>query len=239
MSIPSARPILLLYDGHSSHISIEVIQKARENDIHLLPFHGTHILQPLDVSVMSSLKLHFSKACKDFLAKNPGQVITEYDISGILEKAWPQALSLSNVMSGFCKTGIYPLNPGRISDHELAHSKVFEVSAGDLEDSSSSERRKTSSIDTSSNAATILSVDGILKLPMAKPPMKQTSSLTSTAQCLTDTPFLDKLKERKAMREKKEKTKAASKVTKPKKTGTTKVSKMRARRGTGIEGKDQ
>ena len=88
MSIPSARPILLLYDGHSSHISIEVIQKARENVIHLLclPSHGTHILQPLDVSVMSSLKLHFSKACKDFLAKNPGRVITEYDISGILGK---------------------------------------------------------------------------------------------------------------------------------------------------------
>ena len=89
MSIPSARPILMLCDGHSSHISIEVIQKARENDIHLLclPAHGTHVLQPLDVSVMSSLKLHFSKACKDLLAKNPGRVITEYNISGILGKA--------------------------------------------------------------------------------------------------------------------------------------------------------
>ena len=136
-------------------------------------------------------------------------------------------------MSGFCKTGIYPLNPGRISDHELAPSKVFEVSTGDPADSSSSERRKTSSIDTSSNAATVSSVDEILKLPMAKPPMKQTSSLTSTVQCLTDSPFLDKLKERKAMREKKEKTKAASKVTKPKKTGTTEVSKTRVRRGKG------
>ena len=138
MSIPSARPILLLHDSHSSHISIEVIQKARKNNIHLLciPAHGTHILQPLDVSVMSSLKLHFSKACKDFLAKNPGRVITEYDISGLLGKAWPQALSPSKVMSGFCKTGIYPLNPGRISDHELTPSKVFEVSARDLEDTS-------------------------------------------------------------------------------------------------------
>ena len=133
MPIPSARPILLLYDGHSSHISIELIKKARENDIHLLclPSRGTHILQPLDVSVMSSLKLHFSKACKHFLAKNPGRVITEYDISGILGKAWPQTLSPSNVTRGFCKTDIYPLNPGRISDHELQPSKVFDVSAED------------------------------------------------------------------------------------------------------------
>ena len=42
-------------------------------------------------------------------------------------------------------------------------------------------------------------------------------------------PFLDKLKERKAIREQREKTKVARKVTKPKKTGTTKVSKTRAR----------
>ena len=83
MSIPSARPVLLLYDGHAAHISIEVIQKARKNDIHLLclPAHGTHILQPFDVSVISSLKLHFSEVCRQFLVNNPGRVVTEYNIS--------------------------------------------------------------------------------------------------------------------------------------------------------------
>lgn len=81
---------------------------------------------------MSSLKFHFSKACKDFLAQNPGWIITEYDISGLVGKAWPQALSPSNIMSGLCKTGIYPLNPG---DHELAPSKVYESSAEDTESS--------------------------------------------------------------------------------------------------------
>jgi len=168
-SIPTTRPVLLLYDGHSSHISIEVIEKARKSDIHLLclPSHGTHLLQPLDVSVMSSLKLHFSKACKQFLSENPGCVITEYDISRLLGKAWPQALCPSNVMSGFCKTGIYPLNPGRISDYELAPSKVFVTSERDLVDSSSSEQLTASS------------VDDILELPEAKSSVKQTSSLTS------------------------------------------------------------
>ena len=128
----------------------------------------------------------------------------------------------------FAKLISAPLNPGRISDHELAPSKVFEVSARDPEETSSSERCKTWSIDTSFNAATVSSIDNILKLPKAKAPMKETSSLTST-----DSPFLDKLKERKAIGEQREKTKAARKVTKPKKTGTTKVSKTRARRRTG------
>ena len=72
-NIPSARPVLI-YDGHASYISMEVIEKARKNDIHLLclPSHCSHIIQPLDVSVMSSLKLHFSKVCRRFLANNAG-----------------------------------------------------------------------------------------------------------------------------------------------------------------------
>ena len=35
-SIPPARPVLIIEDGHSSHISIEVIEEARKNDVHLL-----------------------------------------------------------------------------------------------------------------------------------------------------------------------------------------------------------
>ena len=57
-NVPPARPVLLIEDGHASHISIEVIELARDNDIHLLclPSHTTHLLQPLDVGVFKSLK---------------------------------------------------------------------------------------------------------------------------------------------------------------------------------------
>ena len=64
----SQRPVLLFVDGHASHITIDVIDLARENNITLfcLPPHTTHALQPLDVSVFKSLKLHFSKAVHAF-----------------------------------------------------------------------------------------------------------------------------------------------------------------------------
>ena len=126
-NVPSARPILLIYDGHASHLSIEVIEKARANDIHLLclPSHTTHILQPLDVSVMSSFKLHFSKACKQFMTKNPGRVVTEADLASLIGTAWPLALTPSNLISGFTKTGIFLLNPGRITDAQKAPSTVY------------------------------------------------------------------------------------------------------------------
>ena len=71
--VPSERPMLLVYDGHASHLSIEVIEKARANDISFfcLPSHCTHLLQPLDVGVMSSLKTHFGNACKHFFDEEP------------------------------------------------------------------------------------------------------------------------------------------------------------------------
>ena len=44
----SQRPVLLFVDGHASHITIKVIDFARENQIILfcLPPHTTHALQP-------------------------------------------------------------------------------------------------------------------------------------------------------------------------------------------------
>ena len=55
-AIPPARPVLLIEDGHASHISIEVLELALKHDIHLLCLlaHTTHVLQPLDVGVFKS-----------------------------------------------------------------------------------------------------------------------------------------------------------------------------------------
>ena len=49
-NIPPTRPVLLIEDGHASHLLLEVIQLARDNNVHILclPAHTTHILQPLD-----------------------------------------------------------------------------------------------------------------------------------------------------------------------------------------------
>jgi hypothetical protein len=45
------RPLLLIFDGHYSHLSIKTVLLAIENDIHLLclPSHSAHLLQPFDI----------------------------------------------------------------------------------------------------------------------------------------------------------------------------------------------
>ena len=124
-NIPPSRPALLIMDGHGSHVSIDVIELARANNIHLLclPSHTTHILQPLDVGVFKSFKLNFSKACTRYLAANPGRVITNDRLASLVAEAWPHSFTALNVMSGFKKCGIFPLNPSEISDRQIAPSK--------------------------------------------------------------------------------------------------------------------
>ena len=108
--------------------SIELIELARSNDVHLLclPSHTTHVLQPLDVGVFRSFKGNWSKACSKYLAANPGRVITSDKLASLIADAWPLSLTLLNIMSGFKKTGIYPINPGEVIDRQLAPLKLFD-----------------------------------------------------------------------------------------------------------------
>nr|CAI5830706.1 unnamed protein product [Callosobruchus analis] len=53
---------LLILDNHEGHVSMEVIQFARENGVKLstIPPHTSNKLQPLDFSVNSPFKLRYN-----------------------------------------------------------------------------------------------------------------------------------------------------------------------------------
>ena len=125
-TIPATRPVLLVLDGHASHVSIEVLEMARNNDIHMLclPAHTTHLLQPLD-GVFKSLKCHYYKVCKKYIVDHPGRVVTTDVIASLLASAWPQSVTPMNIMAGFKKYGLYPLNPGEVTDRQIAPSKSY------------------------------------------------------------------------------------------------------------------
>ena len=60
----SARPLLLLLDGHSSYYQPELINFTKQYEIVLfcLPTHTTHENQPLDASILKSLN-HWQAVC--------------------------------------------------------------------------------------------------------------------------------------------------------------------------------
>jgi len=102
--IPACRPVLLIQDGHTSHISIELIELAKANDVHLLylALHTTHILQPLDVRVFKSFKSHFSKACNKIILQS---ILSGGDTRyvGIFGGRSLSSFTAVNIMAGFKK----------------------------------------------------------------------------------------------------------------------------------------
>ena len=71
-------------DGHYSHLSLDLIQYAKSQGIHLFCFppHLTHILQPLDVGVYGPVKMilkdHKFSTCAQNVIKEdfPGNSIS-------------------------------------------------------------------------------------------------------------------------------------------------------------------
>lgn len=122
----SQRPLLLVVDGHKSHITLDIIDKCRENEIVLfcLPPHTTHALQPLDVAVFKSLKDHYSKAVRVLSFAKKNFVVTRREFSKVLKSPFERAFSIPNIKSGFAKSGIYPLNRDAIAKSKMKPSLV-------------------------------------------------------------------------------------------------------------------
>lgn len=129
-SHPSAeKPVLLILDGHSSHVkSIELINAARENHVILLCFppHTTHRLQPLDVSLMAPLSAFYEQEVRKWLINHPGRAVTIYQIGHLFRDAYLRAAIPQTAIKGFEKTGIYPFNSDAFPDHLFAPSDTTE-----------------------------------------------------------------------------------------------------------------
>lgn len=120
------KKILLILDNHESHLSIRIIEKARENNIIMLTFppHTSHKLQPLDRSVFGPLKKFYNKACSEWLLSNPGKPMTIYEVAECFGKSYPLAFTPSNIQSGFRVSGIWPFNSNIFSEDEFLSSYV-------------------------------------------------------------------------------------------------------------------
>jgi hypothetical protein len=98
-------PVMLVIDGHESHIGRQLLQKAHEKGIIVckLPAHTTHRLQPLDVGVYGVLQRQWQARCANVLGEfgqpmQREQVVKEYLIAR--KKAFkPETIQKSFVSS--------------------------------------------------------------------------------------------------------------------------------------------
>jgi hypothetical protein len=127
------RPAMLIMDGHTSHLTIDLIDLARENNVILycLPPHLTYILQPLDVAVFKSLKDHFTKYSHQAklisMKSNSVLVVNRSNFTIIFREAFENSMVMSTIKNGFRKCGICPFDPAavdwsKLTDDEAAGS---------------------------------------------------------------------------------------------------------------------
>ena len=74
MDVSVANPGVLM-DNHQSHISVEVVEMARENGLSIGSFapHCSHKMQSLDVCVYGPFKRHFNVACDSWMLSQSRQ----------------------------------------------------------------------------------------------------------------------------------------------------------------------
>lgn len=135
------RPLLLIFDGHLSHVSFDVISHAIDDNITLLKFppHVTDVLQPLDVACFAPLKKKWEGVLNDWVnAYGTKEPMTRANFANQLGKIWKLGLSESNVISGFASTGVFPVDkskyPSERFDKRLLKRYDLWVAAGKPED---------------------------------------------------------------------------------------------------------
>ena len=78
-----------------------------------------------------------------YLSENPGEIITRNEVGQLASSAYILALSPTNLMNYFRKTGIYPFNPNAYNKTKTLPNSIFpDVSSADVSDRENSNDRQ-------------------------------------------------------------------------------------------------
>ena len=186
------RPVLLLIDGHKSHLTLECIDLARENQVILLclPPHTTHALQPLDVAVFKALKAHFSRALRVCCFTKKNFMVSKRDFARIVKEPFEFAFSMVNLKSGFSKCGIFPFNRNAVSSEKMAPSTIYQKPS---EESSSNVSVSERASEKNDHPATgeAASLPGISSTPTQETSVQDNPSRSTPIQTIPSTPVPD------------------------------------------------
>lgn len=125
-------PVLLVLDNHGSHISLNIYEYCRANEIVLvsIPAHTSHKLQPLDLSFFGPLKAALNRECDLYLKNHAYEKIAHYELARLFNKAYLKAASMEKGISEFRAAGIWPLDSDKFSDDDfftVDHTEVTNI----------------------------------------------------------------------------------------------------------------
>eukprot|EP00112_Aurelia_sp_Birch-Aquarium-sp1_P002049 Seg1223.3 transcript_id=Seg1223.3/GoldUCD/mRNA.D3Y31 product="hypothetical protein" protein_id=Seg1223.3/GoldUCD/D3Y31 len=125
--IPPRRPVVLLIDGHLSHVDYNTSLFCKHNQILLfrLPPHTSHVMQPADRGFFNVFKGEWKKACTKFSFENPGLVVAKRTFSRVFMEAYDKTARPDVIKSSFKCAGIWPVNRHAIDPSMFAPGKLF------------------------------------------------------------------------------------------------------------------
>ena len=119
-------PIVIFLDSHSSHLTIPLIEFAREHKMEFINFvpHSTHIMQPLDTSFFHTLKETWIKELNKLKREKRVRKITNETFSIVLVRALKSITKIDVIMkNGFKSCGLLPFDPNAIDYNCLKKSR--------------------------------------------------------------------------------------------------------------------
>ena len=209
-------PILLILDNHVSYVSISAIHKAKSNGIHLLTLHPhtSHRLQPLDIALYGPFKAYFNRAMDDWMQSHPGLMVRITNMSEFVRSAMVNSMTPKNILSGFEKAGIYPVNSEIFQESDFVAAELTDRPDPSEEPSSpsllgpeshpsTSEVVRTPLPTTLCSTTEYVSPSELFPVPKAVPRKATTTGRKrGKTLVLTDTPVKKRLEEAAAEREK-------------------------------------
>ena len=219
-----AKPVILLFDGHGSHITYKMAQTAKENGICLfcLPPHTSSKLQPLDVSVYAPLKVFWKDILTTYYRESrlttASKAVFPFLLKQLYEKVQQRP---GNIVNGFAACGICPFNKNAIPDSKLIPSTQFEPCQ-----ESENEEEATASVNSMDDVVegASFSPRKVLRKALISAISPPQSKLTENAlinakkprrrvqkdigECLTEEQTMERLKEEEERRQLKKKCKA-------------------------------
>lgn len=130
--IPNTRhvekPIVLIFDGHYSHLTLKAVQLAIQNDIHLLclPSHCTHILQPLDIYTLRYLKQQWKQLLWE-RTKKTTRILEKKEFVHLFRSLYDYALIPAHCSTAFAKAGIYPYDPRVVKNDRIVKNMILQT----------------------------------------------------------------------------------------------------------------
>lgn len=119
---------VLFLDGHSSHISIELIKLAMENNVKLicLPPNSSHILQPMDVGVFGNVKREWKNILREHYSETKQQNVDKPTFPKLLKRIFDRCFKKIDAKNGFKNSGLYPLSKENIKFSNTAVSAPYD-----------------------------------------------------------------------------------------------------------------